>query len=57
MIEVRNVEKSFDDVGGRRQVLFGINAKFYDGKVNLIIGQSGSGKKVLEEPGGAFPAR
>lgn len=47
MIEVRNVEKSFDDVGGRRQVLFGINAKFYDGKVNLIIGQSGSGKTVL----------
>ena len=47
MIEVKGVEKSFDDVGGRRQVLFGINATFYDGKTNLIIGQSGSGKTVL----------
>ena len=47
MIEVKNVEKSFDEDGGKRQVLFGINAKFYDGKVNLIIGQSGSGKTVL----------
>ena len=28
-------------------MLFNINAKFYDGKVNLIIGQSGSGKTVL----------
>ena len=47
MIEVKNVEKYFDEPGGRRQVLFGINAKFYDGKTNLIIGQSGSGKTVL----------
>ena len=47
MIEVKNIEKSFDDAGGRRQVLFGINATFYDGKTNLIIGQSGSGKTVL----------
>ncbi len=45
MIEVKNVDKFFD--GGTRQVLHGINAKFYDGKVNLIIGQSGSGKTVL----------
>ncbi len=47
MIEVKNVEKSFEEEGGRRQVLFGVNAKFYDGKTNLIIGQSGSGKTVL----------
>ena len=47
MIEVKNVEKSFVEEGGVRQVLFGINAKFYDGKTNLIIGQSGSGKTVL----------
>ena len=47
MIEVKNVEKSFDEEGGKRQVLFGISAKFYDGKTNLIIGQSGSGKTVL----------
>ncbi|MBQ1798498.1 MAG: ATP-binding cassette domain-containing protein [Muribaculaceae bacterium] len=47
MIEVKNIEKSFEEEGGRRQVLFGISAKFYDGKTNLIIGQSGSGKTVL----------
>ncbi len=47
MIEVKNIEKSFKDAGGMRQVLFGINATFYDGKTNLIIGQSGSGKTVL----------
>ena len=45
MIEVKHLDKFFD--GGTRQVLFDINAKFYDGKVNLIIGQSGSGKTVL----------
>ena len=45
MIEVKHLNKYFDD--GTRQVLFDINAKFYDGKVNLIIGQSGSGKTVL----------
>ena len=43
MIEVKHVNKTFDD----RQVLFDINATFFDGKVNLIIGQSGSGKTVL----------
>lgn len=43
MIEVKNVSKSFDD----RTVLHGINATFYNGKTNLIIGQSGSGKTVL----------
>ena len=47
MIEVKGVEKSFDEAGKRRQVLFGIDATFYDGKTNLIIGQSGSGKTVL----------
>ena len=45
MIEVKNINKFFD--GGERQVLHDINAKFYDGKTNLIIGQSGSGKTVL----------
>ena len=43
MIEVINLHKSFDD----KEILKGINAKFYRGKVNLIIGQSGSGKTVL----------
>ena len=43
MIEVRNLTKSFED----KTVLFNINAEFETGKINLIIGQSGSGKTVL----------
>lgn len=43
MIEVRNIKKSFED----KLVLKGISATFYDGKTNLIIGLSGSGKTVL----------
>lgn len=43
MIEVKNLNKSFGD----NQVLFDINTQFEQGKVNLIIGQSGSGKSVL----------
>ena len=43
MIEVRNLYKAFDD----KEVLKGIDAQFEDGKTNLIIGQSGSGKTVL----------
>lgn len=45
MIEVKNIDKFFDN--GTRQILFNVSAKFYDGKTNLIIGQSGSGKTVL----------
>ena len=43
MIEVKNVVKSFED----KTVLHNINATFHEGKTNLIIGQSGSGKTVL----------
>jgi phospholipid/cholesterol/gamma-HCH transport system ATP-binding protein len=43
MIEVDNITKSFDG----RTVLHGVSAKFEQGKTNLIIGQSGSGKTVL----------
>lgn len=43
MIEVKNLNKSF----GEKQVLHDINVRFDDGKTNLIIGQSGSGKTVL----------
>lgn len=43
MIEVRNVSKNFGD----KQVLKHINTSFEEGKVNLIIGRSGSGKTVL----------
>jgi len=43
MIEVKHLYKSFEDV----DVLKDINAVFEDGKTNLIIGQSGSGKTVL----------
>ena len=43
MIEVKRLYKSFED----KTVLSDINAVFEDGKTNLIIGQSGSGKTVL----------
>lgn len=43
MIEVKHLYKSFDD----REVLHDINTVFENGKVNLIIGQSGAGKTVL----------
>lgn len=43
MIEIRNLTKSFDG----RTVLHNLDATFYTGKTNLIIGQSGSGKTVL----------
>jgi len=43
MIEVKNIDKSFDD----NHVLKNISAVFETGKTNMIIGQSGSGKTVL----------
>lgn len=43
MIEVVGVNKSF----GKNQVLCDIHAHFDQGKVNMIIGQSGHGKSVL----------
>lgn len=43
MIKVNHLYKSFDD----RDVLRDISGVFEQGKVNLIIGQSGSGKTVL----------
>ncbi len=43
MVEVRHVYKKFGD----KQVLNDVNAIFERGKINLIIGQSGSGKTVL----------
>lgn len=43
MIQVKNIIKSFDD----KTILHGVDASFYEGKTNLIIGQSGSGKTVL----------
>ena len=43
MIEIRNLYKAFGD----KEVLKNITATFENGKTNLIIGQSGSGKTVL----------
>ncbi len=43
MIEVKNLKKSFDG----NEILKGITTTFDTGKVNLIIGQSGSGKTVF----------
>jgi len=43
MITINNINKSFKT----QQVLVDVSAQFEQGKVNLIIGQSGSGKSVL----------
>ena len=42
MIEVKNIIKSF----GPNLVLDNVSASFFPGKVNLVIGRSGSGKTV-----------
>jgi len=43
MIELRNISKSFGD----QNVLRRVSAKFHKGKVNFVIGRSGSGKSVM----------
>jgi len=43
MIEIKKIDKSFDG----NIILNNISTKFIQGKTNLIIGQSGSGKTVL----------
>ena len=43
MIEIRHISKSF----GEQHVLRDVSAQFLPGKVNFIIGRSGSGKSVL----------
>ncbi|MFZ4581605.1 MAG: ABC transporter ATP-binding protein [Paludibacter sp.] len=43
MIEVKNIDKSFDG----NHVLKNVSAVFENGKTNMIIGASGSGKTVL----------
>src|SRR5688572_24143002 len=43
MIEIKNIHKSFNG----NPVLKNISAVFESGKVNMIIGASGSGKSVL----------
>ncbi len=43
MIELKNISKSFDE----HNVLIDVSAKFHKGKVNFIIGRSGSGKSVM----------
>jgi phospholipid/cholesterol/gamma-HCH transport system ATP-binding protein len=43
MIEIKNIHKEFDG----RVILKDINAVFQQGKVNMVIGGSGTGKSVL----------
>ena len=43
MIELHNISKSF----GEHDVLKDIQASFERGKVNFVIGRSGSGKSVM----------
>ncbi len=45
MIELKGLCKSFEE----KEVLKDINATFENGKTNLIIGQSGSGKNRTHE--------
>lgn len=42
-IEIQNIKKAF----GEKEVLKGINFHFERGKINMIIGASGSGKSVM----------
>ena len=43
MIEIDNITKSFDG----KEILKGISGVFGQGKTNMIIGASGTGKSVL----------
>ncbi len=43
MIEIENIQKAFSG----KEVLKGISGTFYEGKTNMIIGASGTGKSVL----------
>lgn len=43
MIEIKNINKSF----GERHIVKDVSFKFYPGKTNLIIGESGSGKTTI----------
>jgi phospholipid/cholesterol/gamma-HCH transport system ATP-binding protein len=43
MIECKNINKTFNG----KQILTDISATFEQGKTNLIIGASGTGKSVL----------
>ncbi len=43
MIELKNVSKSF----GSNTIVSGVSAQFEKGKINMVIGASGSGKSVL----------
>ena len=43
MIELNDISKSF----GGQEVLNRVNANFHQGKVNFVIGRSGSGKSVM----------
>jgi len=43
MIEIRNIHKAFSGV----EIIKGVSQTFEKGKINQIIGQSGSGKSVL----------
>ncbi|MFK7925676.1 MAG: ABC transporter ATP-binding protein [Bacteroidia bacterium] len=42
-IEIKNIRKSFGD----KEVLKGVDFSFEQGKINMIIGASGSGKSVM----------
>ena len=43
MIRFNNISKSFNN----KKILDDISGEFYSGKINMIIGASGTGKSVL----------
>ena len=43
MIEFQNISKSF----ASKKIINNISGKFYTGKINMIIGKSGTGKSIL----------
>ena len=50
MIELKGLCKSFEE----KEVLKDINATFEHGKTNLIIGQSGSGRRKRKRSAGKW---
>ena len=50
-IEIQNIKKAF----GEHVVLKGIDVVFEQGKINMIIGASGTGKSVLLKNSGVIP--